>query len=288
MWWIYAIFSAIAQSMSDIYRKKALTTERGIDFVLPWTMIALLLSMLLLPFVRFDLTPLVYMKIFIASILLTISIVLIAKAYRHLQISTVAPLLNFSPVFLVIIARVFLGEKLTYLQLSGIGIILLGSYLLEVNHTAHTPLAILRNMIKSKYYIFVGVVVVSYSIVATVQKSVLLEVNSPITLLFFFWFFVAININIVHLIRGDWFEVMKFSFTENAKPVVLGGIFLFITNILYLQALSLAFASLVVPIKRLSTLITTAIGGELFHEHRLLQKAGACFVMMIGSLLVMI
>ncbi|MDY6770395.1 MAG: hypothetical protein SV186_00385, partial [Candidatus Nanohaloarchaea archaeon] len=59
-------------------------------------------------------------------------------------------------------------------------------------------------------------------------------------------------------------------------------------RLLQMQAFSMAMVSLVVPIKRLSTLLATVIGGELFHEERLLQRSLASLVMVAGAYLVIV
>jgi len=46
--------------------------------------------------------------------------------------------------------------------------------------------------------------------------------------------------------------------------------------------------SLVIPIKRMSTLISTVVGGELFGEEHLLRKSVACLVMIAGAYLIIV
>jgi uncharacterized membrane protein len=55
---------------------------------------------------------------------------------------------------------------------------------------------------------------------------------------------------------------------------------------MYAISLPGVMISLVIPIKRLSALFSTVIGGELFHEKYLLRKSIACVVMIIGAVLI--
>ena len=49
-----------------------------------------------------------------------------------------------------------------------------------------------------------------------------------------------------------------------------------------------ALISLVIPIRRMSALFSTIIGGSIFHEDHHLQKIGASAVMIAGALIIII
>jgi len=68
----------------------------------------------------------------------------------------------------------------------------------------------------------------------------------------------------------------------------LAAFFTVLADITYFYALSLTLVSLVLPIKRISTLFDTIIGGELFKEKHLLHKGLACLIMLLGIYLIVI
>jgi len=63
-----------------------------------------------------------------------------------------------------------------------------------------------------------------------------------------------------------------------------------VSDLFYFLALQIpgVMISLLVPIKRLSTLFTTLIGGELFHDHGLKTRLIGCIITIIGVLMVVL
>ena len=55
-----------------------------------------------------------------------------------------------------------------------------------------------------------------------------------------------------------------------------------------MQAIQLAFAGLVIAVKRMSAFFVVLIGGELFHEKNLLRKSIACLIMLAGAGLIVL
>lgn len=83
---------------------------------------------------------------------------------------------------------------------------------------------------------------------------------------------------------------------KNIKHIIRHKIFFIIPAVLfqnlailsYYQSLKTALLSKVVPIINLSTLTTTLLGGEMFHEHKLMQKIIASIIMLIGTYILLI
>jgi len=55
-----------------------------------------------------------------------------------------------------------------------------------------------------------------------------------------------------------------------------------------MQAIQLAYAGLVIAIKRMSAFFVVLIGGEIFHEKNLLRKSIACLIMIGGAALIVL
>ncbi|MFH1589978.1 MAG: hypothetical protein ABIB43_05410 [archaeon] len=65
---------------------------------------------------------------------------------------------------------------------------------------------------------------------------------------------------------------------------------MFLSNMSYLLAVATpgAAISLIIPIKRTSSLFTTLIGGKLFHEKNLLIKILASIIMIWGVVFILL
>ncbi|MBS3144558.1 hypothetical protein J4208_03150, partial [Candidatus Woesearchaeota archaeon] len=79
--------------------------------------------------------------------------------------------------------------------------------------------------------------------------------------------------DIIKVVRADWFLLLLIVATT------------IISDYLHLLAIAmpLTLLSLAIPLRRLSTLFVTVIGGELFHENNLLKKTLACIIMLLGT-----
>lgn len=134
-WFIFALGSAIFSALSAVLVKKTLFKEHATEFSATFAIIVIILSFILFPWVKFNLSPYLFLLIFISASLAALGFLLTMKCMRHMDISEVSPIRNFEPAFLAIFALILLGERLTSIQFLGIGVLILGSYFLELDHT---------------------------------------------------------------------------------------------------------------------------------------------------------
>ena len=68
------------------------------------------------------------------------------------------------------------------------------------------------------------------------------------------------------------------------------AIFTIVSNVLVLLAIAIptALVSLIIPLRRTSTLFSAIFGGLLFHEKHIKQKSFATFGMLIGIVLIVV
>ena len=74
------------------------------------------------------------------------------------EISTAAPFYNLLPALVAGLSFFFLGEILQIKQILGIGIIIFGAYILEVDHKVHNLLDPFKKIFKSKYILLLFIV----------------------------------------------------------------------------------------------------------------------------------
>ncbi|MDY6777976.1 MAG: EamA family transporter, partial [Candidatus Nanohaloarchaea archaeon] len=103
----------------------------------------------------------------------------------------------------------------------------------------------------------------------------------------------AFNFVVYMVYRSDgglWHRIgsMRGQIVSRWHWVVVAAVFTTSYRLLQMKAFSLAMVSLVVPIKRLSTLLATVLGGELFGEEHLLRKSLGCVLMIAGAYLIIV
>ncbi|MBD3310390.1 EamA family transporter [Candidatus Woesearchaeota archaeon] len=286
-WFIFALLAAVMTAFSHMLRKKALRKEHAMEFSTVWVMFNFLISLVFIPWVNFSVGYQVLLVIYLASFAASIGIVFMMKAFRHLELSVAAPFMNFGPVFLLFFSVLWLGEQITPLQLVGISSIAIGGYVLGVDHKHKDLLYPLKSITRSKYIPLIFLAIFMFSLSAIAEKVSMSNVD-PFTMNFFFWLFATVNLFALLSFFYDGIRGVNHGMKISGIWIFLSSVFAVISSLAYFQALSFAYVALVVPIKRLSTLIDTLIGGRLFHEKNLMAKGIACVIMLAGVYLIIL
>lgn len=287
-WFIFALGTAILASIAGVLTKKALFKERALQYSVALAIVNVAVSIPLIFWLEVSISGFVWLAIFFASFTAALGFLLTAEALKKLEISVVSPLRNFSPVFTAIFAFFLLSENLTAMHAVGVGALILGSYILQINFKKGGPLQPLKKLAKSKYIHLLFIALVSYGFSSVAGKYSLSYV-SPITLLFFMQFFIAIIFMFYMVfIRENGIQEVKEGFKKSGWLILLIAIITVSYRLLQNQAMSMQYVSLVIPIKRLSSLFSTIIGGELFHEEGIIHKSIACIIMIIGATLIVL
>jgi len=291
-WIIFAVMAAFGFSFSDFFKKKILNKEHAFQFLSIFNLIFLALLCIALFFVGTEslkVPPPVLGAIFFRTLVGVIGFILYIKSLRHLEISTVAPLINFRAIFALILGVIFLGESILGYQVAGVLIIVFGAYVIDSGghiKNWHKPLA---DLMHSKYIQFALYFAFFLSITAILAKKILIYV-SPFTLLFY----SSVFLNIFYL--SITFFVYK-GFKDIKLGWQIGKKFLLIAVILELAGAYFKFSAyaqpgakiiLIVPLLQVSTLVSIFLGGRLLKEKHIGLKLGAAVLMIAGIILLVI
>jgi drug/metabolite transporter (DMT)-like permease len=290
MSWIYwALASAVIGSTNALIEKHLLNREHAMQFAASLSVVTACIAV---PFLVLGdlstLTPLAVAAIFAISVLAAIAYVLVVKAARHMEVSTVSPLLVLRPAFIALLAFVFLGESLTRLQAAGILLLVAGTYVLET-HKADTLLGPIRELWSSKYVHFVILALFIYSCTALVDRYLLANMGvDPFAFIGLIHLFIMVNFMVMIAVFHDGFTGIKNGFRAGGFALLAVGLLTFAYRFASTMAVNQMFVGLVAPVTSLSAFFTTFIGGELFHEKNLARKTVACCIMLLGAAMVVI
>lgn len=288
-WFLFAFLCALLLSASSILEKRVLQTVHSIDFSVANSLLNLLFSIPFIFLIRWEaLDPIVIMCIFCAATLAAISFLLVAKGMRHLEISTVSPLLSLSPGMTALLAFFVLGEKLTPLQVGGVVCMIVGSYILtmQAGKGLFEPMKL---FFKSQYVRFIILSLLFYSFGAIVDRFVLFDLKATVPVyMFFFHTSVALLYIPIAWRFGGSIQGTRNALVNNTPDLVFSSIFTVGYRYFQMEALQIASVGLVSAVKRSSSLFITIIGGELFHENHLKRKVLALSVIIIGSLFIIV
>lgn len=295
-WIIFAFIAAIVTSASSIVQKRTLLKQHAMEFsavMAIFTAIVTIPMWFLADFSSISLTV-IYLA-YGASFAGAIAFLFISKALRHVAISITSPFLVFGPLFTAIIASIILGERLTWVQGLGIFVLILGAYVLE-SHSHENVLEPFRHMFKVKYIRFIFLALALYGVSSVLDKKILgtqMDGGLGVPVLTYvplIHLFLAINLVGMMLLFHDGFAGIGKGIKHNWKWIFVGAVLVVGYRLSQAYAISLpgVLVSLVIPIKRLSALFSTIIGGGLFHEEHVLRRSLACVVMIIGAVLIIL
>ena len=172
-WYVYAFLAVIFGTLFTIFRKKALLKIHAMNFEAARSLAMALLCLFLIPFINLNISWNVILLVYFVTLIATAGILLIAKAIRHKEISLIVPLANIKPVFVLVLAYLFLAETIQLKQFFGIGIILISAYLLESDHHVSDFLKPLRNLVISKYNLYFLTAIFLFSITVIFDKYII-------------------------------------------------------------------------------------------------------------------
>lgn len=287
-WYLLALLAAIFWGIYSIIQKKALEKTDPLSFLV---FLALIISFLSLPIILtrdiFIFTPFEMLLMVIKSFFAGLFLLYIAKALKKMEISEFAPFLSFSAVIVLILSYFFLNEKVGPVAMLGVFMIVFGAYVLELKDGFLSPFRAIREN-RGIHYVFIGIFF--GSIVAIIDRFLL--VRGPDILSFYALHNILIMLVVVlfSFFRKNNLKKLKMINKKTMLLILVAAIFYLIGDFSYLLALSIpaGMVALVISIKRISILVSTVVGGGLFHEKRLIQKSMAAMIMLIGAFLVAI
>ncbi len=282
-WYTLVILSSVFLTIQHILQKKVLFREHATEYL---TAFCLLMWIGILPFrnqIQFFIPANSFFLLYLIGFLSIFTWLPWVRAYRHMEISTVEPLRNLAPLIVVLFATLFLGERIDSIHFLGIFLIIAGSYLLEIS-VFKTPFWKPLQLLEKKYVTQIFISMSVGSIIAIFVKIVLQSVNVP-TFLFYTFFLASLHMLIIQFVKYEGiYDVIKVVRADWLLLVLIVATTL-VSDYLHLLAIAMptTLLSLAIPLRRLSTLFVTVIGGELFHENNLFKKTMACFIMLLGT-----
>jgi len=198
----------------------------------------------------------------------------LGKAYELGDLSVVYPLARSSPLFVFVLAVVFLGEDVSLWGVSGILLVVLGVYMIHMKDLSMRefmrPITSLRSP-ASQFALVTAFCTSIYSLVDKLGVAVV----PPLTYALWFEVFVLAFLTPLVLWKRRWGEIAA-EWRGNEKKILVSGFLMRSGYVLVLVALSMAQVSYVLALRQLSVVIGVALGvgllGEKYGGIRLLSS----------------
>tara|TARA_Y100000310_G_scaffold334089_1_gene412987 strand:- start:1501 stop:2400 length:900 start_codon:yes stop_codon:yes gene_type:complete len=296
-WYLLMVGAIILSGIGSIIEKKTLYKEHAMEFSSVFAIVIFAFSLLLIPYLNFNFPNNYWSILYFLSILGSIGFLFVAKATRHMQISSCSPLFAFGPVMTAILAWIILSENLSTIQLGGIALVFAGSYILEMRPRKSIKKELLtpfQTIMKSRYAHFMLFAVLLYSVSSIMNRYLLNATNptaiEPITFLFIIQAFMAINLFIMISVFHDGFKGVMHGIKSAGSWIAIMAVIHLAARLMLVHVITVPAAkiALVVALRRSSLLISTYFGGGIFKDKHLKQKTFAAVVMVIGAIVLVL
>jgi len=133
-WYLIAFISAILSALAAISQKKILFDMEALDFSLLLSLFNAALALLLIPSIAFsEISTLSLVILYGKTILGAIAFWFVMLAIKNLEISGALPLMILTPALVALSAFIILGETISAAEITGLGLLLIGIYVLETS-----------------------------------------------------------------------------------------------------------------------------------------------------------
>jgi drug/metabolite transporter (DMT)-like permease len=278
--WYYLVFIAsVFYTLATLIEKGTLAVEHASAYSASFCLVAALFSLLLLPYANFNISLYSVMLILLVATISAVIYVLIARVYKHSNVTVSSPVLSTLPqLFVVVLALIFLGEQLSPIKYVSIAVMLVAIYFLMFKTGAKHK----RPFEKDVYvYFLVGSAVLT-AVSGILLKYVLTDV-SPITYLILLQCFMAIEMMAyMHLRYGGVKEIAK-NTRKFIAPIIAAAAFTTAYRLFYYYAVSSAFIALASPLlSAFTAIMVVLIGVVIFKEGDMKRKLLLSAIMIVA------
>ena len=288
LWVPVTLCCAFSLATSDALTKKVLAARHN-EYLTAWVRLLIMvppLAVLLLA------NPVPQLKAeFFTAVLTALPIELLAlilyfKALKLSPLGLTVPFLALTPVFLIVIPYLLLGECITLAGGAGIVLIAAGSYTLNLRRRSSGLLAPFRSIFRERGSLCMIGVAVIYAFTATLGKKAI-NCSSPLFIAGLYPILLFACLTPIALWKGRH-ELRLPGGSGIFRAVLLPALFSLGETILGFIALGLTNVAYMVAVKRLSLLMGIIYGHVLFREEGLRERLAGGGLMVAGVALIVL
>lgn len=285
LWLPLTLLCAFALATSDALAKRALANHN--EYLILWLRLLFSLPLLLaaLPFVT---VPPLSRDFFTASLLAlpleALAALLYIRALRLSPLSLTLPFLALTPVFLLVIPFLLLGERISPVGGAGILLVAAGSYVLNLNEGGKGLLAPLRAIRREPGALCMIGVALVYSITSTLGKKAVIA-SAP--LFFSLCYLPALTLVLTPVaLWGGRRELKGMADSGIFRAAALPGLLYGVMFLSHMTAVSLTNVAYMIAVKRTSLLMGVLYGHILFREPGIRHRLPGALLMVAGVALI--
>ncbi len=283
-WFPIALATALFASLSDAFTKAYLRPLGTVQMAVGRVIAPILFLMPLLFFQTWPQLDGTFWKTLAVLLPLeTTALLLYMEALKVSPLSLTVPFLAFTPAFMIMTGYLILGEKLSLSGITGIFLIVVGSYSLHLRRISQGIFAPLKAIWTEKGSILMLLVAFIYAVTSVLGKLAI-QHSKP---MFFACFYFVVHGLFTTFVLTAIFREAPLRVVKNCpKGVFWVGLAQSLMVISHMWAISLAPAAYMIAVKRLSVLFGVLIGCLFFKEEGLASRLFGASLMVGGVFLI--
>jgi drug/metabolite transporter (DMT)-like permease len=224
--------------------------------------------------------------ILLKSVLEAVQFVSVMTGIKRLGISTTIPLMALSPGFVALAAALVIGDALTLAQWSGLLLMVLGMYVIQLEADSAWWRPFVRMFADRDQWVIVLALLASV-VVALLDKSILSGFKIPPQLFITAQQWCLAGLFLVILVGRKFSGVVDTMHGSWAVGLSLVALAILTVGYRYMQmrGVMLAPVALVLAVRRTSVVMASLAGGSLFHERGFIRRSVAAAILAGGAIL---
>lgn len=285
-WITFALLAAVGTGIGDALFKYLL--KRDDEYVVAWMRAVFIVPVVLIglfllgPFRitrEFWLWGLIILPVDILAFLLYL------KAIRLSALSITLPFLAFSPIFVIFISWLILGEQVSQVGFFGVLLIVLGSYVLNIKEIRKGFFEPVLAIFKEPGPKIMLLTAFLYGFDAVLGKK-MMHLSEPKFFAMIYPVFLFLSFTPIVYFRVKY-KLSRVNIKFHRLLLYFLASFIFaMTIVLHFKAISLAFAAYAIALKRTSILIGSVLGFLLYHERNVKSRLVGVGLMLAGVFLI--
>jgi drug/metabolite transporter (DMT)-like permease len=288
MWFLYALLGAVGKSYSAFFRKKIAKSVSGSMYIwIGYTLILVIMTPFMIPQISEVSASLLQfpLVVFGAAFSYLVATRLNLEALKREDLSYIAPLNAFVPVFTLAIAVPFLGESPPKLGLLGIASVVVGAYIVSIKPERIHWYDPLKRLFTSTGALLSLGVALCYAINTILMKVLTNNDFSAFVVLYvttLVGWLLLINVPVTH--RNELNSIRGAD-----KLAILGGsVGGFAGSFFHILALANTYTSYATAVRRLDAVISVLLGWRYLKEKSIRVKLIGSAVMTAGTAILLL
>jgi len=279
LWIILALTSALSLTVGDTISKRFFSdlTEYEMGLIrLIYAIPYLFAGLIIVPWPELDTT--FWICLAVGLPLELAALLCYMRAIKVSPLSLTLPFLAFTPAFVILTGYLILGETLTLFGVTGIILIIIGSYIINLSRVRDDWLAPFKAIFKEQGSWLMMLTSLIFSVTAILGKLAILHSSPQFFAVSYFIFFTS-------------FLCILFPFMPRTKmrnlsrrpiPGAIAGLATAIMIFSHNFAISLIQAAYMLSVKRSSLLFGVISGAVIFKEKNIKERMFGASIMMCG------